>query len=240
MRPPSPRGDAGCDHSGLTPVLDALAGGDIGALGGVAGRLDTYLGHLQAVDPDTLGRDEALAYWIDLYNAAAIRLAYGAHREGHGSVLDVRRGFDAAAVEVAGEALSLSDVEHGKIRRFGDPRIHLALVCGSVSCPTLRSRPFTGEDLDAQLDDQARTFLAAGGAVVDRERRRVEVSRVFLWFGGDFTRPHRMPTWLPASKRRRSTVISRWLGPDDAAWVEQTRPRFAYQDYDWALACSVR
>ena len=54
--------------------------------------------------------------------------------------------FDAPWAMVGGESLSLNDIEHGKIRRFRDPRIHAALVCGSVSCPTLRYEPF-GEDL---------------------------------------------------------------------------------------------
>ena len=148
-------------------------------------------------------------------------------------------GFSRTWAEVAGEELSLDDVEHGKIRRFGDPRIHGALVCGSVSCPTLRYEPYAGDRLDAQLDAQMRAFLAGGGARVDRDRGVLGLSRVFLWYGGDFTRPHRMPTWLPARRRHLTSVISRWLSPADATWVAQTTPTVEFAPYDWALACSI-
>jgi hypothetical protein len=58
-----------------------------------------------------------------------------------GSVLRMPGAFSAPFVTVAGERLSLDAIEHAKIRRFADPRIHAALVCGSVSCPTLRPPP---------------------------------------------------------------------------------------------------
>ena len=108
--------------------------------------------------------------------------------------------FDTPWAMVGGESLSLNDMEHGKIRRFQDPRIHAALVCGSVSCPSLRYEPF-GDNLGEQLDEQIRTFLAGGGAHVDRDSGTLQLSRVFLWYGGDFVRPGRMPTWIPARRR---------------------------------------
>ena len=63
---------------------------------------------------------------------------------------------DEGDAEVGGVAEAgrgdLDDIEHGKVRRFGDPRIHSALVCGSVSCPTLRFEPYEGDRLDASAD----------------------------------------------------------------------------------------
>jgi hypothetical protein len=126
----------------------------------------------------------------------------------------------------------LDAIEHGKIRRFGDPRIHGALVCGSVSCPTARSQPYTGVGLSQQLDDQMRGFLGGGGAAGDGEA--ILLSRVFLWFGADFVRPGRMPTFIPARSRSVLRALQAWV-PEDLKGDRQVR----FQSYDWGLRCAV-
>ena len=197
-----------------------------------------YRDRLATVDPDSLSSDEALAYWLNLYNAGALALAAEAMTDGEDSVLRVPGAFDDRWATVQGESLSLNDIEHGKIRRFGDPRIHAALVCGSVSCPTLRLEPYAG-GVDGQLEDQMRSFLAMGGAAVLRDAGTLRLSRVFLWYGRDLVAPRRMPTLLPARKRSIATAIAPWLTPDDAAWVHMTKPTVEFAPYDWALACSI-
>jgi hypothetical protein len=218
--------------------LQALAKGGTPALAGVQADLDRYLAGVGAIDPDTLNRPEALAYWLNLYNAGALNLAARALAEGVESVLRVPGGFDARVFDIAGEQLSLDAIEHGKIRRFGDPRIHAALVCGSVSCPTLRYEPYRGDQIEHQLDDQMRRFLAGGGAQLEMDTRTVNLSRVFLWYGGDFTRPHRMPTWIPARPRTLVRALLPWLD-EAAAWVASGETSVGFQPYDWGLRCSV-
>lgn len=162
VRRPGPFGAEAADHSPLSPALERLDREGPGVLSGLADELGSYLRSMERIDPDSLSRHEALAFWINLYNAGALILAGQAQRDGVESVLGVPGGFRQRFVVVAGEDLSLDDIEHGKLRRFGDPRIHAALVCGSVSCPTLRGEPYTGDRLDDQFDDQLRHFLAWG------------------------------------------------------------------------------
>ena len=51
--------------------------------------------------------------------------------------------------EVAGETLTLDEIEHEIIRKhFSEPRIHFALVCAAMGCPPLRTEAYVGEDLD--------------------------------------------------------------------------------------------
>ena len=236
---PRPHGSGRFEHSSLDPILAAAAEG-VEALQPQADALRAYLDTLATVDPDDLHRDEALAFWINLYNAAALDLARRALVEGHDSVLRIGDGFNAPVATIAGEELSLEGIEHGKIRRFGDPRIHAALVCGSVSCPTLRFEAFSGELLDKQLDDQMRHFLAAGAFVADRTAGVAHLSRVFRWYGADLVRPSRMPTLLPSSKRRIAAAAAKWLTTDDAEWFDTARPAVKFQKYDWGLGCAVR
>ncbi len=236
-RRPRPRGSGTVDHAALGRVLQTLASGGIGAL--PVEEIAGYVGALSGIDPDTLGRDDALAYWINLYNAGALAAAGRTWGEGRFSIMTLPGAFTTPFVTVAGEPLSLDDVEHGKVRRFGDPRIHAALVCGSVSCPTFRHEPFVGVRLDVQLEDQMRLFLSSGGAVPDRTGGVVSLSRIFRWYGTDFVRPNRMPTVVPVRPRRVLHAITRWLDAGDAAWVRTERPVVAFQPYDWALGCVV-
>ena len=238
-RRPQPGGTGTADHAALAPVLDAVASDGVAALPDMRTDLDRYRKQLEAVDPDSLSREHSLAYWLNLYNAGALDVAAEAAVSGAPTVLRVRGGFGRPWATVAGEDLSLAAIEHGKIRRFGDPRIHGALVCGSASCPTLRAVPYTGDAVDTQLDEQLRSFLRRGGALVDRSAGVIRLSRIFLWYGADFVRPHRMPTWRPAGKRRVLRAVTPWLPADIASDVAADTLAPALQPYDWSLACSV-
>ena len=239
LRRPKPLGRGTVDHADLDPVLQAVADHGVPGLEPLAGRITAYIDRLGEIDPDSLTREEALAYWLNLYNAAALDLARRTFAAGDRTVLRTPGAFTAPVVRVAGESLSLDGIEHGKVRRFGDPRIHAALVCGSASCPTLRSSAFTGDGLAVALDEQMRAFLGTGGSATDREHGVLRLSRVFLWFGADFVRPHRMPSLLPVGKSRVRDAHVPWLPEEMQAWVRQTAPKVVFMDYDWELGCSV-
>ncbi len=238
-RPTAGSGHAPLANSLLSEVLADLRRGGVSVLADHRSTLAAYRDQLTAIDPDTMTRNGALAYWINLYNAGALDLAAEASTSNEVSVLRVPGGFRRAWAHVAGESLSLDAIEHGKIRRYRDPRIHGGLVCGSASCPTLRYEPFTAEDLDEQLDDQMRSFLAGGGAVRDEARGHLHLSRVFLWFGGDFTRPSRMPTLLPTRKAAVADALGTWLATEIDNWRLTTGPTVTFQPYDWSLACAI-
>lgn len=230
---PDPSGTRELSHDQFTPILKSLEEEGLPAASDWEEELSAYLAFLSDVRPDELTRDEAFAYWLNLYNAGAVQLAIEAHEKGETSVLRIPGAFTRPLVSVAGEGLSLDAIEHGKLRRFKDPRMHGALVCGSLSCPTLRSEPYRGRGLDEQLETQMRAFLQEGGAVPGDDGE-VLLSRVFLWFGSDFVRPQRMPTFLPASKGQVLQALRPWL-PEQVADATDVE----FQPYDWSLACSV-
>lgn len=239
IKVPQPVGESAVDHGSLARVLDRLQRNGVRTLLDASDELIDYRDTLASEDPDELTPTESLAFWINLYNAGALHRAAQAYSHNYESVLRVPGAFSAPWVTVGGESMSLDDIEHGKIRRFGDPRIHGALVCGSVSCPTLRSEPFDGAGLDEQLDSQMRFFLSNGGSRLDRTENTLHLTRVLKWYGGDFVRPHKMPTLRPARASDLSSAISPWLDPDDALYVATIRPRVVFAAYDWGLGCSV-
>ena len=243
LRHPAPKpskkasGKVSVDHSAFQPILARLQERGTAELPMLIAELGDYRHQLEDIDPDSLGPDEALAYWLNLYNAGALSLAAKAYSKDLNSVLRVPGGFSKPFVKVAGKPLSMDAIEHAKIRRFKDPRIHAALVCGSVSCPTLRAEPFTGEGLRDQLDDQMRSFLAAGGAQLTDGR--LWLGRVFLWYGGDIVRPYRMPTFVPAKSESVARSLAGWMEPRLANWVMGPELSVDYAPYDWSLGCAI-
>ena len=239
-RRPSPGGrTAGPNHDGFAPVLGAVAVDGLVGLRNVVDELTAYRASLRELDPDSFDRNGALAFWLNLYNSEALALALEGVEHGHGSLLEMDGAFSRSVTRIAGEELSLDDIEHGKVRRFKDPRIHAALTCASFSCPSLPAEPFRGDDLDARLDSAMREYLEES-VVVDLRDRRIALSRVFKWFGGDFVRPGRMPLILPARKRPIVRSLAPWLPPELSQWIEQADPSIEVQPYDWSLACRVR
>jgi hypothetical protein len=110
---------------------------------------------------------------------------------------------------------------------MGDPRIHGAIVCASVSCPALRREAFDAARLDAQLDDQMRRFLASPGKGlrVDAAGGSVHLSRIFDWFDEDFEAAGGA---LAFAARYAPEPARAWLAAHPDA-------RVRWLPYDWSL-----
>ena len=157
-------------------------------------RFAAYLAQLGRVQAATLPRTEQLAYWINVYNAYTIQLLNS--RKERRSIRNINKVLGVTLkspwaepiVKADRRTLTLDDVEHEIIRKqFKDPRIHVALVCAALGCPPLRSEAFTAERLEAQLDDQARVFLAQTAKNrVDVKSGTVYGSPIFTWYREDF------------------------------------------------------
>jgi hypothetical protein len=183
------------------------------------------------------GDDARLAFWVNVYNAAARDLLDAAP----GVFDDKSSLFGADIVTVAGRALSLDDVEHGLLRgarpkwglgyvrnpwpsafteRFGvgepDPRIHFALNCGAAACPPIAA--YSREGIDDELATATRSYLEQE-AVYESDADVVRAPRLLLWFIGDFGGPSGVKEFL-----RRYDVF-----PSTAD------PALRFREYDWSF-----
>lgn len=134
------------------------------------------------------GREETLAFYINTYNILVLKMVID-HWPLE-SIKDVGHLFSPVwgkdAGMIGGKSVSLDDIENKIIRPMGEPRIHLAIVCASVSCPDLRTEPYTALTLNKQLDEQASAFLRnkkKGLYIINDE---IVVSKIFKWFKQDF------------------------------------------------------
>ena len=157
---------------------------------------DRYVRSIETTSPTTEAhlfptRRDALAYYINTYNALVFKgvLERGPEEKSvwRGLVSGLRF-FVLMKVEVGGESMSLKALEDKLIReQFGDPRIHAALNCASVSCPRLPRRAFLGAELDMQLDAAMAEFANNPDHVFyQAEKGTVRLSKIFDWYKSDF------------------------------------------------------
>jgi len=215
------------DHSLFNSILtDSVKDGvvDYGKIKARYPDLQTYLKSVAKIDRKKLSRDERLALEINAYNAGIFNgvLSAGEIK----SVNDVGRFFKKTTVIIGGEVLSLDGLENESLRKLGDPRIHFAIVCASISCPPLISKAYSAETLDEDLDRQARSFLADKSKNrLDREKGVFHLSMLFKWFTEDFT------------KESSSVLeyIQPFLSDEDREFVKSNKVKVKFLDYDWNL-----
>lgn len=226
-------GSAGFDHSAWNGLLAASVHDgrvDYPYLQDHRAELDAYLQRIAEANLATLSRDALEALLIDAYNALTV--ASILDHWPVDSIRDIDGVWDTATHTVGGHELTLDAIEHNLLRPFfKDPRIHFAVNCASASCAPLPSWAYTGEDLEHQLDERARSFLSdPENVAIDGDALRV--SKYFDWYGEDFTREG----WQP----RADTIpgfIARYTRPEVAAFIEQHggNPELRFFDYDWSL-----
>lgn len=153
-------------------------------------QLDSYLSQLSSIDPRTYSSAEQLAYWINLYNALTVDLILDNYPVDSITKLGGLFEFgpwDKELIEIAGESLTLNDIEHRILRPiWQDPRIHFAVNCASIGCPNLQAIAFTSENTEELMQISAIQYLShVRGASFD-ERGRLQLSSIFDWYAEDF------------------------------------------------------
>lgn len=235
------------DQSALTALLsrhvNAQGWVDYAGLQRDRPALDAYLHSLRNVDVNAMPSNAArLAFWIDAYNAFTLNdaLEYVAGKTG--SVKKVDGFFDKHQHAVAGQSLTLDEIEK-RARSLHDPRVHFALNCASAGCPRLQPFAFTASDLDRQLNQATAGFLAdtRRGLRLDRAHNIVYLSPIFAWYAGDFTgatsTAGHLLSWASAAVSGENVLqfVAEHASPDVAASIRQRQPTVKYMTYDWTL-----
>lgn len=191
--------------------------------------LDDYVEALQAVTVSELAREEQMAFWINLYNAATVQAVL--ENLPLDSILEieprpeVQGPWDEPLLEVEGITLTLNDLEHRILRPgWRDPRVHYAVNCASFGCPDLSAEAFTAAHLERLLDQGAAAFVNHPRGVRFADDGTLVLSRIFEWFGEDFG----------ADEKERLAHLAHHASPALRAKLEAFDGRIDY-DYDWRL-----
>jgi len=205
--------------------------------------LRAYLATLSGVPAAAFAgfsRAQQQAFLINAYNAFTVELILTKYPDLKsikelGSLLS--SPWKPKWITLLGDRLSLDDIEHQRLRQRGaydEPRVHFAVNCASVGCPMLREEAFTAERLDAQLEQQTQRFLA------DRtrnrwnpQRGRLELSKIFDWYGEDFRLGHRGISSLAGLAAKHADLLAD--APADRERIRSEKVEIVFNDYDWAL-----
>jgi len=191
--------------------------------------LNKYLAILSGTPPDekTWSKNEQMVFWINAYNAFTIKLITKYYPLK--SIKDIGTGIQIPFVNtpwtvrffyIGNERMDLDNIEHGRLRKkFDDPRVHMALVCASKSCPILLNEAYDAKRMDEQLAKQATAFLADPFRN-EMSADKPQLSMLFKWYGGDFNKNG-------GSVRGFINVHSPIKIKSDA--------KISYLDYDWGL-----
>jgi hypothetical protein len=226
------------DHRDWTAFLNRYVAPDAQGVNRVAygqvspadkARLDGYISELQAVDPAALTRDQQLAYWINMYNAVTVDVILENYPVD--SIRDIKDGplsigpWNRPLVTVAGQALTLNEIEHRIIRpEFNEPRIHYALNCAAVGCPNLMDRAWQAETLERDFAEAEHAYINDPRGVRFNDNGGLVLSKIFIWFREDFG----------PNEQAVLEYIRTVADPDLKARLQDV-PRVSAYKYDWAL-----
>ena len=213
--------------------------------------LDRFLKGIADQSPDeykTWPKNKQIAFWINAYNAITLKSIinnypisasfFGSFLYPKNSIRQISGVWDKTKWDVMGRQMTLNNIEHDTLRKdFHEPRIHVALVCASISCPPLRNVPYEGDKLDDQLNDQLHRYFTNGkGLRIDRANNVVYFSEIFKWYGKDLV-------GAPVTgfddhsdvEKAVLSVMAKHVDEADAKYLRDGSYRIKYMDYNWGL-----
>ena len=193
-------------------------------------KLDAYLKTIAEVDLEACEAADKMAILINAYNGYTLKLILENY-PGLKSIRDLDKPWKTVRYDVAGEKVSLDNIEHNLLRPiFKDPRIHFAVNCASIGCPALAEFAYTGAELESQLE-KAMKRTVNNGRDVQLKSGKLHVSSILKWYGDDFTKED----WKP-----RADTIPAFLAPYAEGELKtflESKPDadLNFLDYEWAL-----
>jgi len=210
---------------------------------------------LSELDPNRYAgwsSDEKLAFWINAYNLKLLEIITRNYPIQSSWWLrltwppsDIRHipgiWTDYKFI-VMGEEFTLAEVERRFFHRtFNEPRAFLAISYACRSGPPLRRKPYEGEHLAQQLDEQVKAFLAGPqGLRIDRRAMVVHLSAIFkpAWRGKEFVARYGTDKKFKDRDPETRAVLSFLTGclsREDAYFLETENYTIEYTNFDWRL-----
>ena len=192
-------------------------------------KLQSFIDEMAGYDPSRLSGAEELAFWINAYNAFALhevlnRYPVDTIRPAFLGIPE-RSFFTEVKHVVMGRSYSLDQIENDVIRKLGEPRIHFALNCASISCPKLLNESFKANRLDEQLNELAVAFVNDPSRnKFDKTNNSAQLSKIFDWFKSDFDDVGGVANYLVQFAQGDALEV-----------LQASETTISYLNYDWGL-----
>ncbi|NJB71870.1 hypothetical protein GGR42_002332 [Saonia flava] len=179
--------------------------------------LNDYLDGMATNNPKKdWGKNEKLAYYINIYNAATVKLILDNYPLK--SIKDIKKPWSKKWVWIGDKQWSLGDIEHKILRKMDEPRIHFAINCASYSCPKLLNEAYIPTKIEAQLQQATASFLndSTKNTITSE---KMQLSKIFKWYYKDFTKSGNLINYIESASGVQL--------PENIS--------IEYLDYNWSL-----
>jgi hypothetical protein len=220
------------------------------ALRSERGRLDRYITSLNVSKAayDGWPRDEKIAFWLNAYNATVLQTVinhYPIRGKAAGypssSIRQIPGAFERARHRLAGQQLTLDEIEKNILAEFKDPRLYLALGRGAVGSGRLRSEAYTPARLASQLAAVQADFVNDQAMLrIDRLTGRISVTPIISWREADFVAAFDKGAQGPFAQRSPvERAVLAFVTPHllrlEREFVEKNAFQIVFHDFDWRL-----
>ena len=190
--------------------------------------LKRYVKTLEKIDPRAYNRREQQAYWLNLYNAVTVKLVLDNYpiksMKDIGNKMIKRGPWNKPLINVAGQRLSLNDIEHRILRPiWQDHKIHFGLSCASISCPNVLSKAFTSRNVRPLLKQSGRDYINHPRGV-SLKNGKMKASSLFNWYQKDFAK----------NETKLMKVFAHYADDKFALYLLGYQGKIDY-NYDWRL-----
>jgi hypothetical protein len=184
-------------------------------------QLNTYLAYLAETKPTHFSADKQKAFWMNAYNAYTVKMILDHYPLK--SITDIKKdgktAWEIPYATVGGKLYTLNAIEHEILRKnYDDPRIHAGINCASYSCPPILNTAFTEKNVNTLLEKAFKNFVN-DPLRNNIEADRIQISQLFDWFKGDFTKKGSLIDYLNQYAKVK-------IKPN---------AKIEYMDYNWSL-----
>ena len=212
--------------------------------------LDRYVASLNvpATTYQSWSREHQMAFWVNAYNAFVLQTVID-HYPLNGtskaypsnSVRQIAGAFEQAKHRVAGQSLTLDEIEKKVLPQFKEPRLYLALGRGAVGSGRLRSEAYTAAELKRQLDDVQQEFVSEQSMIrIDRSANQMSLTPIVSWHDAEFVAaydPGATGAMAQRSPIERAIVafVTPHLLPLEKEFLQKNEFKVTYHPFDWRL-----
>lgn len=154
--------------------------------------LKNYIDAMGHINIDNYNRNEQLAFWLNLYNAAIIHTVASYYPVSSIEEINISPGlfsigpWSAKLVTINNIPLSLEEIQNRIIRPiWNDARTNYALNNGAIGAPNLSKEAYQGNRIEQQLNTAASNYINSlrGAQVIEG---KLIISKIYEWFSDDF------------------------------------------------------
>ena len=198
----------------------------------------------------SLSKEERIAFWINTHNVCTLKLIIDNYPiqpkwymliYPNNSIMQIPGAWDKVFFKIMGLEYNLKEIRNELLLdRYKDPRICFALNDAARGGAILRQEPIKPEQLDEQLDDQVRNYLAyPQGFRLETEKNKIYLSNVFsmnktVFLDSEYASILKFRTRKP-EERAWLNFLFKFLPQKDAAYLDLNDVQIQFINYDWTL-----